>query len=213
MIQKLDKKQRFVVGIVGAVALLAGFYMLYYDPSQKKIAEIRRDIEARDNEIRNAKIQAVSFKLLKKQVAELEEQLGELRAKIATSGEIISLVKTIEEEAKRLDLKVVNMYSTVYEAPPQSPTEEHNKESKTKELSEEPEDPTHSFTKTILKISLQGKYDKLEGFMKSIQHLETFLVVEGLDLNGTEEMYPRLSSNMKINLYNEKGVGNNATIK
>jgi hypothetical protein len=48
--------------------------------------------------------------------------------------------------------------------------------------------------------------------METIQHLETFIVVEKLDLSGAEELYPRLTSNMEINLYSqkEKGVDNNA---
>ncbi len=201
MISKLDKKQRIMIGIIVAIALSVGFYMLYYDPSQKKMVEISKDIEAKENEIRNAKIQVAAYKPLKEQVAKLEEQLDNLRLKIATSGEIISLVKTIEDEAKRLDLKVVNMFSTVHEPPP--PTEKSGTE---KEAEESPEVQTPAFTKTILDLRLRGKYDKLEDFMETIQHLETFLVVEGLDISGAEKIYPMLTSSMAINLYSQKGV-------
>ncbi len=200
MISKLDKKKRTMVGIIGAIALLAGFYMLYYNPSQKKIVEIRKNIKVKENEIRRAKIEAASFELLKSKVAKLEEQLGELRTKIATSGEIISLIKTIEDEALRLDLKVINMYSSIHEPPP------------IKKVEGEPEDHGPTFTKTVLNISLRGKYDKLEAFMDTIQHLETFLIVDGLDISSAEKTYPKLTSNVKINLYNEKGVDNDATI-
>ena len=182
--------------------------MLYYDPSQKKIAEIRKNIEAKENEIRNTKIQIAAFKPLKEQVAKLEEQLDNLRVKTAKSGEIISLVKTIEDEAKRLDLKVINMSSIVQEPPP--PTE---KSGTGKEAEESPAVQTPTFTKTILGISLQGKYDKLEDFMETIQHLETFIVVDGLYLSSAEKIYPKLASNMVINLYSEKGVDNNAIVK
>ena len=208
MIAKLDKKQSIIVGIIVAIALSAGFYMLYYDPSQKKMAEISKDIEAKENEIRNAKIQVALFEPLKEQVAKLEERLANLRAKTAKSGEIISLIKTIEDEAKRLDLKVVKMFSVVQEPPPQ--TEQGGTG---KEAEESPGVQTPAFTKTILNISLQGKYDKLEDFMETIQHLETFVVVEGLDIGSAEKIYPRLSSNMEINLYSQKGVDNNAIIK
>ncbi len=208
MISKLGKKQSIMIGIIVAIALSAGFYMLYYDPSQKKMVEIRKNIEAKENEIRNAKIQVAAFKPLKEQVAKLEEQLDSLRAKTATSGEIISLIKTIEDEAKRLDLKVVNMFSTVHEPPP--PTEKSGTE---KEAEESPEVQTPAFTKTILNISLRGKYDELEDFMETIQHLETFLVVEGLDISSAEKIYPRLASNIEINLYNRKGVDNNEIVK
>ncbi len=207
MASKLDKKQSIMMGIIVAIALSAGFYMLYYNPSQKKMVEIRKDIEAKENEIKNAKIQVAIFKPLKEQVAKLEKQLDNLRAKTATSGEIISLIKTIEDEAKRLDLKVINMFSTVHEPPP---TEESGIG---KEAEESPEVQTYAFTKTILDISMRGKYDKLEDFMETIQHLETFVVVEGLDISGAEEIYPRLTSNMAINLYSRKGVDNNAIAK
>ncbi len=208
MKSKLDKKQSIMVGIIVAIALSAGFYMLYYDPSQKKMVEIRKNIEAKENEIRNAKIQVAAFKPLKEQVAKLEEQLDSLRAKTATSGEIISLIKTIEDEAKRLDFKVAKMVSAVHEPPP--PTEKSGTE---KEAEESPEVQTPAFTKTILNISLRGKYDELEDFMETIQHLETFLVVEGLDISSAEKIYPRLASNIEINLYNRKGVDNNEIVK
>ncbi|KHE93952.1 MAG: hypothetical protein K8F52_11730 [Candidatus Scalindua rubra] len=207
MISKLDKKQRIMMGIIGAIALSAGFYMLYYEPTQKKIIEIRKDIEAKDSEIRNAKIQVAIFKPLKEQVAKLEEQLDSLKAKLATSGEIISLVKTIEDEAKRLDLKVINMYSTVHEPPPA----EISGTGKEAEKPSEVQAP--AFTRTVLDLSLRGKYDKLEAFMETIQHLETFLVVERLDISGGEKKYPRLTSNMKINMYSKKGDVNNAIVK
>ena len=208
MKSKLGKKQSIMVGIIVAIALSVGFYMLYYDPSQKKMVEIRKNIEAKENEIRNAKIQVAAFKPLKEQVAKLEEQLDSLRAKTATSGEIISLIKTIEDEAKRLDFKVAKMVSTVHEPPP--PTEKSGTE---KEAEESPEVQTPAFTKTILNISLRGKYDELEDFMETIQHLETFLVVEGLDISSAEKIYPRLASNIEINLYNRKGVDNNEIVK
>jgi Tfp pilus assembly protein PilO len=208
MISKLDKKQRIMMGIIGAIALSAGFYMLYYEPSQKKIVEIRNSIEAKNNEIRNAKIQAAIFKPLKEQVAKLEEQLDSFKMKIATSGEIISLVKTIEEEAKRLDLKVVHMFSTVHEPPP--PVEETETG---KEVEESQKVQTHTFTKTVLDLSLRGNYDKLEAFMDTIQHLETFLIVEGLDISSAGKTYPRLTSNMQINMYSEKGEDKNAIAK
>ena len=99
------------------------------------------------------------------------------------------------------------MYSTVHEPPP--PTE---KSGIGKEAEKSPEVQL-AFTKTILNVSLKGKYDKLEDFMETIQHLETFLVVDGLDISGAEKIYPRLTSNMEINLFSEKGDNNNAIIQ
>ncbi len=82
MISKLDKKQRTMLGLIGAIVLLAGFYMLYYDPSQKKIVEIRRNIEAKDNEIKKV-IQR--FKLRIESDSIIKKCIGEKTVKVAFS--------------------------------------------------------------------------------------------------------------------------------
>ncbi len=204
MISKLDKKGHALVGFLAAIALSVGFYMLYYSPSHIKMDEVRRSIKAKEKEIKHAKDQVALYKPLMEQVARLEEQLDNLRAKTATSGEIISLIRTIEDEAKRLDLDVVHMFSTVQKPPP--PTKENDKEKKV-------DARVSAFTKIILDISLRGKFDKLEEFMATIQHLETFLIVDGLDIIGAEKIYPKLTSNMKINLYNNEGVDQHEIIR
>jgi Tfp pilus assembly protein PilO len=205
----LDKRQRFMLGFVGAIALVAGFYMLYYDPSQKKIAAIREEVEAKDKEIRTAKIQAALFKKLKKKVAELEKHLSILRTKTTTSGEVIPLIKIVEEEAQRLDMKVINMFTSVHEPPPPPPP----KKKKGSGGKAPPPAQKPAYTKIILDINLQSKYKKLEEFLKTLQNLETFLVIEGLDISSDEKIYPRLTSNLVMNLYSKKGVDKSAIVK
>ncbi|MGR3175249.1 MAG: type 4a pilus biogenesis protein PilO [Candidatus Scalindua sp.] len=201
-ISKLDKKQSIMLGIIAAMVIVAGSYLLYYDPSQKKITEMRNAVEAKDKEIKNARMHVALFKPLKKQVAKLEEQLDKLKSKLATRAEIISLIKTVEEEAQRLNLKVINMSTTVQEPPP-PPTE-----------GEAPANvPVSAYSKIVLYITLQGKYNKLEGFQEILQNLETFLVVEELNMSSDVEIYPDLTASMELNLYLEKGVDNNVAAK
>lgn len=206
MASKLDKKQSIMLGVIGAMALAAGFYMLYYDPSQKKIAAIHKEIEAKNREIKNAEIQVNLFKPLKERVARLEKQRDTFKAKLVKSGEIISLIKTIEDEAQRLDMKIIDMFTKVQEPPP--PPKEENESG---EESPEPQPP--AYTKIILDISLQGKYNKLEDFLSTLQNLETFLVIEELDIISDEKIYPNLMPHMEINLYSKKETDNNAIIK
>lgn len=201
-ISKLDKKQSIMLGIIGTMVIVVGFYMLYYDPSQKKITEMRNAVEAKDKEIKNARMQVALFKPLKKQVAKLEEQLDKLKSKLVTRAGIISLIKTVEEEAQRLNLKVINMSTTVQEAPP-PPTE-----------GDAPENaPVTTYSKIVLYITLKGKYNKLEGFQEILQNLKTFLVVEELNMSSDVGIYPDLTASIELNLYREKGVDNNVAAK
>ena len=207
MASKLGKKQSIMMGIIGAMALAAGFYMLYYDPSQKKIAAMHKEIEAKNREIRNAEVQTNLYKPLKKKVARLEKQRDAFKAKLAKSGEIISLIKSIEDEAQRLDMKVINIFTTVQEPPPPPPKEESGSE----EESSEVQIPV--YTKIILKTSLHGKFNKIEEFMKALQNLETFLVIEKLYITSDQKLYPNLIPDIEINLYSKKGIDDNAIVK
>ena len=203
-ISKLDKKQSIMLGIIATMVIVAGTYLLYYDPSQKKITEMRNAVEAKDKEIKNARMHVALFKPLKKQVAKLEEQLDKLKSKLATRAEIISLIKTVEEEAQRLNLKVINMSTTVQELPPPPPPTEGEAPANV---------PVSAYSKIVLYITLQGKYNKLEGFQEILQNLETFLVVEELNMSSDVEIYPDLTASMELNLYLEKGVDNNVAAK
>lgn len=204
-ISGLDKRQSIMLGVVAAIGLVAGFYMLYLDPSKKKVADIRRQIEAKDKELQTARMHADLFRPLKEKVAKLEEQLSLLRAKLATKGEIISLIKTIEDEAQRLDMKVINMYANVQEPPPPPPKEEKETDKETP-----PQEQMPGYSKVILDVNLQGRFDKLEGFLKTLQNIKTFLVIEKLDISGDEDIYPLLTSSTEINFYSEKGIDNSA---
>lgn len=202
MASKLDKKQSIMLGIISAMAIVAGFYMLYYDPSNKKIIKMRSEIEIKNKELEDARMQAALFKPLKKQVAKLEGQLGNLKSRLVTKAEVISLIKTVEEEAQRLNLKVIRMSTAVLDSPP---------------LLTEGDAPTippvAAYSKIVLYIALQGKYNKLEGFQETLQNLETFLVIDELNMTGNVEEYPELSASIELNLYREKGVDNNVAAK
>ena len=202
MASKLDKKQSIMLGIISAMAIVAGFYMLYYDPSNKKIIKMRSEIEVKNKELEEARMQAALFKPLKKQVAKLEEYLGNLKSRLVTRAEIISLIKAVEEEAQRLNLKVIRMSTSVHNATP-PPTE-----------GGAPTIPqSTAYSKIVLYIALQGKYNKLEGFQEILQNLETFLVIDELNMGSDVEKYPDLTASIELNLYREKGVDNNVAAK
>lgn len=191
-----------MLGIVAAIALLAGFYMLYYAPSQKKSVEIYRKIEAKDKELRTARMHGGLFEPLKKQVEEMEAELNEFMAKIATKAEVILLIKTVEDEALRMNMKVKNMHAKVVPPPPPPPQKEGEEAP--------PPDPMSGYNKVVLDVSLQGKYKQLEELLKTLRDLKTYITIGKLDISGGIMIYPMLTSEIEINLFSKKFVANNA---
>lgn len=200
-ISKLSKKQCLMLGIIGALALSAAFYQFYFGPSNKEISDIYRRIEDHHNKINTAQRYSAITKKMEEEITVIEKQLNVVRSKISASGEIIPIIKTIEEEAQRLDLKVLNMSTKVTEPPPPSDKE---KDSETDAVLP---GQVPGYIKVSLNISLEGKYDKLETFIKELQNMATFLIIETMEIDSNEKLYPRLVSNLLINVYSRKEVG------
>jgi hypothetical protein len=112
------------------------------------------------------------------------------------------LIKTVEDEALRMNMKVKNMHAKV-EAPPPPPPQVEGEEAP-------PPDPMSGYNKVVLDVSLQGKYKQLEELLKALQDLETYVTIEKLDISGGKMIYPMLTSEIEINLYSKKLVANNA---
>ncbi len=205
--RKLDKKKCLMLGIIGALALSAAFYQFYFDPSNKEVSALYRKIEDYTNKINTAQRNSAMTNRMEDEITVIEKQLNTIRAKIATSGEIIPIIKTIEEEALRLDLKVLNMSTKVTEPPPPpAPDEQKDSETGADAVAVVP-DQVLGYIKVSFNISLQGRYDKLENFVNVLQNMATFLIIETLEVNSNEKLYPGLVSNLLINVYSKKEVG------
>ncbi len=208
---KLDKKKCLMIGIIGSLALSVAFYQFCFDPLQKKISDIHRETEGYNKKISDAIKHSSMIKKMEEEVSAIEKQLSTIRTKIAASGEIIPIINTIENEALRLDLKVLNMSTRVI-APPPPPAPDKNKDAKAEANATLPGQAT-GYTKVSFNISLEGKHDKLESFVGVLQDLATFLIVERLEISSDEKSYPRLVSNLVINVYSKKDVGDIVAVK
>ena len=210
-IPKLDKKKCLIVGIIGALALSAAFYQLYFDPSQKKLSDINRIIADHNKKISTAQKHASMTKKMEEEVAAIEKQLSTIRTKIAARGEIIPIIKTIEKEALRLDLKVLKMSTRVVEPPPPPAPDAKGDANVAANTALPGQAP--GYNKVSFDINLQGKYDKLEKFISVLQDLATFLIIDTLEISSDEKLYPRAVSNIMVNVYSKKEVGDIVAVK
>ncbi len=208
---KLDKKKCLMIGIVGSLVLSAAFYQFCFDPSKKKISDIHREIEDHKKKISTAIKHSSMIKKMEEEVTAIEKQLGAIRTKIAASGEIIPIIKTIENEALRLDLKVLKMSTRVIEPPP-PPAIDEKKDGKI-EANAVLQEQVPGYVKVTFDINLQGKYDKLEKFVSVLQGLATFLIIDTLEISSGEKLYPQAKANIMVNVYSDKEVGDIVAVK
>ncbi|MEE9200645.1 MAG: GspMb/PilO family protein, partial [Candidatus Brocadiales bacterium] len=134
---------------------------------------------------------------LEKRVPELEEQIEMLRQKTASSAEIIPLISTMEEEAQRLDLKFLNMVTNVQE--PLSPDQ------RKVQAQDTPAWETSEYTKIVITINLQGRYKKIEEFIRTLQIIAPFLVIDEVSIRAEEDIYPELQARLVIKAYSREG--------
>ncbi len=199
--------QSILVGIIIAIAMSAGYYQFCYTPTNKKIELTRHLVEAEERALKTVRTQAPLLKPMTEKVKRLEEQLVEYRAKVAGKGEVISLIKTVEEEAQRLGLKVINMH-TREEVPPAPATD--NSASQDNNAAPVPEP---AYTKVVFGSYMQADYYKLEEFLDTLQSLKSFIVIESIGVDVSEEMGSELTLNLELSLYNKKGGDNTYVAK
>ena len=210
-IPKLDKKKCLMIGIIGSLALSAAFYLFHFNPSQAKLSDTNRMIADHNKKISTAQKHASMTKKMEEEVAAIEKQLSTIRTKIAARGEIIPIIKTIEKEALRLDLKVLRMSTRVVEPPPPPAPDAKGDANVAANTALPGQAP--GYNKVSFDINLQGKYDKLEKFISVLQDLATFLIIDTLEISSDEKLYPRAVSNIMVNVYSKKEVGDIVAVK
>ncbi len=195
--------QSILLGIVISVVMLAGFYVLYYTPTNKKIESILSDAAEEERSLQTVRTQAPLLKSITANVKSLEQQIGLYRAKLAKTGEVISLIKAIEGEAQKLGLKVMSMH-TVTEVP-------------TPSVSGDEDDPPvqADYAKVTLDSDMQADYYKLEGFLDTLHKLDSFVMIDSMDVEAEEdeEIGSELNLSFEMSLYSVRGDGSTYVAK
>ena len=195
--------QSILIGIVIAAAMFGGFYLLSYIPTNKKIESTRGRLAAKKKALRTVKAQAPLLKPMTEKVKFLEQQLEVYRAKIAEKGEVISLIRTIEWEAQRLGLKVVDVRTRIELPPPPADSSKGKKKGKNAPPVQPP-----AYAKIIVDSHMQADYYKLEEYLGTLQDLKSFIVIESVSLATSKGTGSELDLSVKMSLYNKRGVDN-----
>ncbi len=205
--QKSSKRgaQNILIGVLIALAMCGGFYVLCYTPTNKKIESVRREVKKEEAKLATARKQAPLVKPMTEKVKKLETKLVEYRAKIAGKGEVISLIKVIEREAQKLGLTVKNIRTRKeMPLPPADGSSSGGKNA--------PAQPP-AYTKIVLDSSMKADFYKLEDFLSTLQKLKTFIVIESINVATNKNEGSELNLKFKMSLYSNNGINNTFVAK
>ncbi len=208
--------QSVLIGVVIALAMSAGYYVFYYTKTNEKIESVRRKVKAEEKTLATVRKQAPLLKPMTEKVKNLELKLVEYRAKIAGKGEVISLIKVIEREAQRLGLKINNIRTRTEHPQPHADVSASKRKGKGKgkgKGKKAPQVQQPAYTKIVLDSNMQADYYKLAEFLSTLQDLETFVVVESIDVAKSNNVDPELNLKFKMSLYSNKNVKNTLVVK
>jgi type IV pilus assembly protein PilO len=100
----LGTKQKVVLYGLVVVAVLVGYYYLYYSPVKEKINALQEQKVALEGTIKEQRIIAKDLETFKKEVVKLEVQLNELLEQLPNSSEIPKLLRNISDVGKESGL-------------------------------------------------------------------------------------------------------------
>lgn len=97
-------KQKAVLYGLVVVAVLVGYYYLYYTPVKAQIDALQQQKVTLEGKIKEQRIIAKDLETFKKEVVKLEVQLNELLEQLPNSSEIPKLLRNISDVGKESGL-------------------------------------------------------------------------------------------------------------
>lgn len=98
-------KQKMVLYGLVVVAVLVGYYYLYYSPLKAEMVVLQQQKVALEGKIKEQRIIAKDLETFKKEVVKLEAQLNKLLEQLPNSSEIPNLLRNISDVGKESGLE------------------------------------------------------------------------------------------------------------
>src|SRR5438132_13214771 len=98
--------QKIVVGLVLLVAFTSAGYLIAVLPVSNRVSSLRAQRDAREQEILRLRPMAAEVTRMRRETAEIEQQLNVAKAKLPTEREIPSLYRTLSDAAVQAGLAV-----------------------------------------------------------------------------------------------------------
>lgn len=153
----MDKNQKLIAIIAGSVGVLVLYFIFLYQPILKNIKTLESTLKQKENELQEAKIQALSFDKLKEKSIGLKKELFFVLKRMPVKSDDSGLLKEINSCATE-----VNIINSLFQ--------------KIKPVVND-KFVEHPFT-----LDLEATYHSLGNFINNLSYLEKLIVVKDIQL-------------------------------
>ena len=160
--------QKIVVGLVLLVAFTSAGYFIAVLPVSNRVSSLRAQRDAREQEILRLRPMAAEVTRMRRETAEIEQQLNVAKAKLPTEREIPSLYRTLSDAAVQAGL-AVSLFQ------PKAPR------------------TLDFYTEVPISVIAEGGYHELGDFLARVAMLPRATMVGDLKLTGPKPGAPAVA--------------------
>ncbi len=171
-----------------AIAILI-FDQVYYTPQSRKISRLKGEIKAAESRSKESLLLTKGIKTEEAGLSRLEKELQGLKRRTPSRDRFEGFLKHLAGESNRLQLKMVSLVTHgEVTASPSSPEEK-----------KKPSSP--QLEKVNLELHLHADFNSLGRYLKAIEELPLLAVVNNLQVERDEKLFPLLKVTLGLTVY------------
>ncbi len=184
--KKLNRREKIILILVGAVAVGAGFYRFEYVPQKARLKQVNASIDRVQGDVASLRqavsaVQAqnvsLSIQRARGDILRLQEEIEFFKSRM--SGEVPDVIGVLKRQAalNGIQMKSIN--------------------------SEESEIPGKYFQYRRVEINLrmESGYSAIGKFISALEEVPAIMSIERFEIHRTPEILPRLNSSMTLRLF------------
>ena len=172
-----------IIGLAVYVVLGVAAWFLLYQPrinarnkAAKEIAELRKELD-------DTKARIAQMPRLRQKKAQLEQEIGDIWARVVPRSEMLGLFRRISQEAERERVHFLEI------VPPGLDT-----------LLQE-EGPTAQVRPVPFFVTVQGRYLDIGRYVEELARYQYFVRVPDFDINARQDIRPEVEAKLLLNIY------------
>ena len=168
-----------------AIAILV-FDQFYYTPQSRKISKLKEEIKATELKWNEFLLLTKGFESVEAEVSRLEKELQGSRGRALSRDRFEAFLRHLAQESNRLQMKMISLITQEEKAPSQ----------------EEKKEPSPSpYRKVNLQMVLHSDFNSLGNYLKAIEELPFFVVINHLQVERDEKIFPFLKVTLGLTVY------------
>jgi len=182
----LKQREKILLFFVIIAVAIWSFDRFYYGPQQKKISQLKGEIQAADLKLNEFMVMAKGVETAEAEILRLEKDLQGWRERMLRGVEFRAFLKHLAKDSHRLQMKIVSLL-------PQE-VKISTPEGK-KEISAPP------YRRVTIQMVLHSTYPALEAYLKGIEGLPFLVTVDNLQVEREEKIMPFLKVTMGLSVH------------